>query len=158
MRNKITGALVLVLVVVGIALAASGEGPGPTSVPNHYALDNQTSAWRTNLANADSTTVATLTSTTTGMFYVLGRKTVTIGGRFSTASATVGISLLLLSSDGTVKGVTSAQTLTAGSLTDSNARYVAPDKYFDTSGAKFAYVVVTTATSAGVVDLWAGSN
>lgn len=160
-QRAMSALLVLVLPLAALVFAANNEYPTSKSAPNHYDLDAQTAAWRTDRSTADSTSIATLTSTTTGRFGLFGRRTLVVGGRAAVSGATVSVAVLygVCTSSGTFvpKGITSPQTLTAGTITDAAGRYVAPDRYFDGGGAQYAYLVITTASSSGVWDLWVGS-
>ncbi len=170
-RAKLAFASFLVLAFAAIVFGASGQGANITgSVQTAYYPDAQTVALRTGVVIADSTSIATLTSTTTQEF-VLGndggcRSNISVSGRFSNSGQTCVVKILYLyRANGnrsgpptTVLGSTLPITLTAGTLTDPTTGFFeAPTFYFDASGATSARVVVITAPGAGSVDFWLGS-
>lgn len=126
------------------------------SRPQGYLDDNQTAAFRSQITGNDGTVASVWTQT---YFWVRGRAVLSIGGRFSDAPATATIYVARYSRQGTsrtFKGLTGPLTLTAGSVTDSDSRYVSEDLLVDMGGSHEVRILCT-AVSAGNVSLWAGS-
>ena len=164
-RAETIGTWLLMAVLVAmlgharLVSGANGEAGEPqNAVSSGYALDKQTGVFRAGQTVADSTTIATLTSTTTGLFSTRGRPNINVSARFVTASATVGVRLLRLTNEGKVLGISAEVTLTATSYRDlTTSYYLAPDYIFDSGGAPQVRVVVSTACSSSTVDFWVGS-
>ncbi len=149
-------ALLALLVVVGRAVeAADGESPSSQAVPLKYDLDGQTAAFRSSIASADSTGFGAATTSGLTAFGLGGRQTMAVNGRFSTASETCTVTVAFL--NGTTIKDMQQFTLTATAIQDADGSYMSKTTFVDSHGATGAYLTVTTAPTAGTVDLWVGS-
>jgi len=150
------------------AHAASGQHGEPSNgtVAIGYEPDRQTAAARTSvgLGPADSTSIAVLTSTTTGELAVFGKPNLRIDGVFTVAAQTCVVSVLFCYKDsaGTIKNTwwSTPTTLTASALPGpANTGFAtAPGFVYDTGGATHARLVCTTLPGSGTVDFYAGTH
>lgn len=152
--------------MVFVLMGANGQIPILNSiVGNAYQPDGQTAAFRTGLTGIDTATVTAYLATTE---FVLGnssasRQNVSIGGRFSSgvAGTTVGVSVLYVWKNASNTNVAYALgpeiTLTARATVDASSKSMSSTFLTDGFGATALRIVVTTAPSAGNVDLWVGS-
>lgn len=151
-------AILLAVLPAPSVRAASGDNGRVLgqSRPQGYLDDNQSEAWRTQLTGNDGTVASVWTQT---YFWVRGRAVLSIGGRFSNAAATATVYVARYSRQGTsrtFKGLSGPLTLTAGSVTDADGRYVSEDVLVDMGGSHEVRILCT-AVSVGNVSLWAGS-
>lgn len=144
------------------AQAASGDPGGPpaggTVYGSGYLYDRQIAAFRGAAAGPDAGNWAAILATPT--FYLNGRQTLSVSGRFSNAAATCGVRIAWVWVSGAnsyLLGLSEERTLTASGITDVGGLFVAPSQFFDGAGAIQARVIVSTACSAGTVALWVGS-
>lgn len=148
--------------------AADNENPAPnpSGAFGAYQPDRQGAAFLTGLGSAQSTSIATLTSTTTGQFRVQGRQTITVGGRFDTKSDTCRVRILYeyshtpsaLDANAVPFDISAPLTLTPTSYTDAGGKFMAPAVSFDSEGATHIYVLLDTPPVANQVALWVGDR
>ncbi len=180
MRHWIPAILLALLFLVGAKCwppAVMAENGGSAligqGVATSYRSDRQTTAFRTGISAVDTASVtlsdANLTTCTEfecGLTGVLGaaRKTISVTPYFSTASATVSITCYTAwkadPATATYTGVKRQGPIvfTAASSAVRSSRYLGETYFFDSTGANVAFFVVSTAPSAGTVDLWCGSQ
>lgn len=140
---------------------ATGEKGEPLTIQGAgYVRDTQTAVLRSGLSSADSIDTDAHVVAIAGLVEVRGRPNISVSGRFSNASATCKVTVFLLSvnADGTyyIKDRSAETTLTAPSATF-GTKYMAPTAIFDSMGASHAIIALSGATSAGTVDLGAGT-
>lgn len=140
--------------------AASGEPGEPAQiVASGYQFDKQTAGLRTTLSTADTITSDALVIALHTPIPVRGRPTISVSAKFSNASATCGVTVFFFYKNGSTyylkdRPLSVTFTAPAGKFGDT---YMAPSQVFDTYGATHVIVALTTATSAGTVDLGYGS-
>lgn len=168
--------LALLLLLVGLKIATAEDGAAAAvaqSVANAYKTDRQTAAFRSGVAVLDTAAttlsdanLALLGEFDTGTAGSLGaaRKTVTVTPYFSTAAATVSITVYSAwKADPAVATYTGVKrqgpfTFTAPSAAVRDSRYIAETVFVDSTAANVMFFVVSTAPSAGTVDLYCGSQ
>lgn len=148
--------------------ATIGQG-----VATHYRSDRQTAAFRTSISVVDTaaTTLSDANLTSCGEFDLgevgvkgSARKTIMVTPYFSTASATVSVTVYTAwkadPATATYTGVKrqGPYTFTAASSAVRSSRYLAETIFVDSTAANVAFFVVSTAPSAGTVDLYCGSE
>jgi hypothetical protein len=160
-------ALVLGFGLAARLYAASGQHGEPKLgiVSLGYDADRQYAAARSSVGGAaDSTTIATLTSTTSGEIALLGKPNLGLEAVFSfNASQTCAVRVLWEFKDdaGVLKYTrwSASQSLAATAFPGpaDTGFATAPGVKLDTGGATHARIVCVTAPTVGTVDFWAAT-
>ena len=164
--------LIVICLLVGFGLrdrdragAADGQHGEPGSVvATGYEPDTQDKAYRTLVGQPDATSIATLTSTTTGEALIAGKQNVSCEAVFTAASQSLTVDCLFIRRDagGTIRHTWwgGPRTLTASATLSGNGNtgYATdPGAVWDTAGATNCRIVSTGTPGTGTVDLWLGS-
>ena len=168
MKARTSIALISLIIGACLPLAlhrvrAEDNGASPSTPQAAYPSDRQTITYRASTASVDTKVAAGASGylTVVPEFKVNGRQNITINARFSTAAATVGVRVVCYWKPvaGTYYNTTCSPEIiiTANDIKDQNGRYMANAEPFDTYGAYFCKVLITTAPSAGTVEVWGGS-
>jgi hypothetical protein len=160
-------AFLAVVAAATLGYAASGDPRPANEVVSGYAPDRTTAAFRAGLGVADSSTIATITSTypasgTTAMadFTINGKPNLDLEVVFTVAGQTCVVDALFEyeSPPGTLLFTRWAgpRTLTASAKQGNGGTGFAtdPGTIWDTGGATHCRLVVTTAAASGTVSLY----
>ena len=152
--------LALLLSLVGLHQTRADQDDGNLLVSRQavqlaYPIDTQTAAFRSTIASADSTGFGSATTSGLTLYPVGRRQTISLNARFSAASESCVVTLAFVNGS-TIKDM-QQPTLTATAIEDADAAYMSETSFVDTHGATAFYITVTTAPTAGTVDLWVGS-
>lgn len=167
LKTKIALAL-LAGFLVAVSLGADGDGLRLTKSAhfNAYPVDRQNGAYRTGLTAVDDTDLATIAAATTiDSFVIGGRQTLSVTPRIGTSGATVTLTIVYMFTGNDRAGndvtdeivaIKTSAAFTGGSFND-DEHFLGATQLFDTYGATHCKIIVSTAPSAGTVDIHAGS-